>query len=85
MLYNNEFVLASAGTLPAGHVYLEANGSGSSARQIVISESTGMYDVPRTMHNLDGAWYDLQGHRISGKPAARGIYIHNDKKVVVYE
>ena len=85
VLYNNEFVLASAGTLPAGHVYLETNGSGSSARQIVISESTGMYDVPRTMHNLDGAWYDLQGHRISGKPAARGIYIHNDKKVVVYE
>lgn len=32
--------------------------------------------------NANGAWYNLQGLRIE-KPAQKGIYIHNGKKVVV--
>ena len=27
-----------------------------------------------------GAWYDLSGRKLSGKPAQRGIYINNNKK-----
>ena len=30
-----------------------------------------------------GAWYDLQGSRLVGKPAAKGIYINNGNKIVV--
>ena len=30
-----------------------------------------------------GAWYDLQGRRLEGKPQQRGIYIHNRKKVAL--
>lgn len=50
---------------------------------IVIGDPTAITTVKGA--NEESVWYDLQGHRISGKPAARGIYIHNDKKVVVYE
>lgn len=28
-------------------------------------------------------WYDLQGRRVSGRPPKRGVYIHENKKVVI--
>ena len=31
----------------------------------------------------DDAWYTLSGHRLQGKPAAKGIYINNGHKVVI--
>ena len=31
----------------------------------------------------DDAWYTLNGTRLDGKPATKGIYIRNGKKVVV--
>lgn len=30
-----------------------------------------------------GAWFSLDGHRLSTAPASKGIYIHNGKKVVI--
>jgi hypothetical protein len=33
---------------------------------------------------LDGdAWYTLDGRRIDGKPGTKGIYINNNKKVII--
>jgi len=32
---------------------------------------------------FDDAWYTLDGHRLDGKPAQRGIYIHGGRKVVM--
>lgn len=29
------------------------------------------------------AWYSLDGRRLSGKPAVRGIYINNGRKIVI--
>ena len=29
------------------------------------------------------SWYDLQGRRLEGRPQAKGIFIHNGKKVVI--
>ena len=31
----------------------------------------------------DGDWYDLSGRKLSGKPASKGVYIQNGKKVVI--
>jgi hypothetical protein len=31
----------------------------------------------------DGAWYDLSGRKLEGKPTQQGIYICNGKKVVI--
>ena len=30
-----------------------------------------------------GAWYDIQGRRLTGKPTTSGIYINNGKKIVI--
>ena len=29
------------------------------------------------------AWYTLDGHKLDGKPTAKGIYVNNGKKVVI--
>ena len=31
----------------------------------------------------EGAWYSIDGRRLTGKPAAKGLYIHQGKKVVI--
>ena len=31
----------------------------------------------------EGAWHDLQGRRLSGKPTQKGLYIHDGKKIAV--
>ena len=36
-----------------------------------------------TPHSSLSEWHTVDGIRLSGKPAAKGIYIHNGKKVVV--
>jgi hypothetical protein len=35
------------------------------------------------MDNEAGAWYDLNGRRLFGKPTAKGLYIVNGRKVVI--
>ena len=34
-------------------------------------------------HQSPNAWYTLDGRHLNGKPTAKGLYIHNGKKVVV--
>lgn len=29
------------------------------------------------------SWYDLQGRKLKGKPAQKGVYINNGKAVVI--
>ncbi len=36
-----------------------------------------------TLHSSLSAWYTLDGRRLSGKPAASGIFMHNGRKIVV--
>ena len=31
----------------------------------------------------EGAWYSIDGRRLTGKPAAKGLYIHQGKKAVI--
>ena len=31
----------------------------------------------------DDAWFSIEGVRLQGKPAVRGIYINNGKKIVI--
>ena len=32
---------------------------------------------------LDGAWYSIDGARLTGKPTAKGVYVNNGKKVII--
>lgn len=44
--------------------------------------SAGMQSV-RNADNKDGAWYTLDGRKLNGTPQTKGIYINNNKKVIV--
>ena len=48
------------------------------------SEYTAIQKVENVKEQTeDGAWYTLQGVRLSDKPTQRGIYLHNGKKIMV--
>jgi hypothetical protein len=34
-------------------------------------------------HELSGAWYSLDGRKLSGKPSAKGIYVRNGRKFII--
>ena len=41
-------------------------------------------NIQFSMFNVQSdSWYDLQGRRLSGKPARKGLYLQNGKKVVM--
>lgn len=86
ILYKDEFVLVSAGTLPAGRAFLPANGSGNASTRSIVFDDEGTTGVHSSMREVDDAndqWYDLQGRRLEGKPIKKGLYILNGRKVVV--
>ena len=67
--------------------YLKQN-PGAKARAFRLDfgdeEATGILEVSAdSIEMTDDAWYSLDGVRLSGKPAQRGIYINNGNKVVI--
>ena len=78
-----------AGTLGANKAYLKfvTNQQLSAPQYISISgdlgEGTTRIDNLNVNDNENGVWYDLNGRKLNGKPAQKGIYIKNGKKVVV--
>jgi hypothetical protein len=47
-------------------------------------ESTGIIDMPvEKEETTTDCWYTPDGRRINGKPAAKGLYIHNGKKLII--
>ena len=49
-------------------------------------EATGIVPIengPWTMDNSAGAWYDLQGRKLQGKPTRSGVYVKDGRKVVL--
>lgn len=88
LLYNNEFVLNKQGTLNEGEVYmLNPNYSAltpSPARlKIVKGGGTGIENIEYTIDSQSGAWYTLDGRRLSSKPTKKGLYLQSGKKIVV--
>lgn len=75
--------------LAANRAYLKVSKeTAASARGFNLfndeDETTGIHSIENgklTMEN--GAWYTLGGQKMNGKPATKGIYIINGKKVVV--
>ena len=46
-------------------------------------DATSIDHSPLTIDHLAGAWYDLGGRKLDGKPSKGGIYIHNGRKEVL--
>lgn len=85
VLNQDEFVLTSASSIAAGRAYLPAAVAPAGARTLSINidgETTGIADSLIIDSQLS-EWYDLSGRRLYGKPAQKGIYLHNGKVVVI--
>lgn len=47
-------------------------------------ETTGIGTLDtRTGEFTTDGWYDMNGHKLSGKPTKKGLYINNGKKIVI--
>ena len=62
-------------------------GTYTSPYQLQIDEeTTSIISIDHgqwTMDNEAGAWYDMQGRNLQGKPTSKGIYINGDRKVLI--
>ena len=82
------YTLSTSGAIGANKAYLQlltANVPSSSSRGftwVIDGGTTGIVDNKReTITN--NHWYDLSGRKLSGKPTAKGLYIHNGKTIVI--
>lgn len=50
---------------------------------ITVKSGTGISEVPDGSGTSAEEWFDLNGRRLSGKPAAKGVYILNGKKQLI--
>ncbi len=71
------------GKLGAGRVYLPVSSSASKFLPFGDGETTGIQTVESSKGKGQSkeAWYTLDGRRLDGKPAQKGIYIYNGKKI----
>ena len=87
-----EFIkVRGAGTLAPNKAYLFVEGNSTPAsipfRRSIGGEGEGTTGLDASLVNseeVNSVWYDLNGRKLNGKPAQKGIYIKNGKKVVVH-
>lgn len=85
ILVNDKFVRTKSGTLNAGRCYL-ALPSGSYINPAFAIEMTltGIDEPVNIFNDLEyGVWYTIDGRRLQGVPAQKGIYIKNGKKLII--
>ena len=87
-----EFIkVRGAGTLAANKAYLKVDGNAPASipfRRSIDGNGEGTTGIDNVNPNPnandnEAAWYDLGGRKLNGKPAQKGVYIKNGKKVVV--
>ena len=86
ILYKDEFVKVSTGTLPADIAFLSIQGVAASRLSIFNAfdddeEVTGV-DVVKTDVE-SGKWYTIDGKILSGRPTKKGLYVKDGQKVVI--
>ena len=77
---------ATAAAIGAYRAFIERTAPGGSARQYSVAVDADGTTAIKTLQTIDvdgtERWYDLNGHRLQGKPTQKGTYIVNGKKVV---
>lgn len=90
MLSNGKFIKIAAADetskMPANKAYLQIPTADLPNLQSSIQlnwddEATDF--TPVFSPEDEGSWYDLNGRKLSHKPTAKGIYIHNGRRVVI--
>ena len=85
------YKLSASGTIGANKAYLTY---GSPAQEEPVGapaffsfdNTTGIVEMRNEGNEGNGEnaiWYDLNGRRLQGKPAQKGLYIVNGKKVII--
>lgn len=73
--------------VPARKAFLAINDpTGVREFTMVFEDATEIRSIDNgelTTDNLAGAWYSLDGRRLSGKPTKSGIYVKNGHKVII--
>ena len=85
---NFGFFEYTADYMPARKAYLLVNGGKAQVKELNMvfdgsEDATSIDHSPLTIDHLAGAWYDLSGRKLSGKPTLPGIYVHNGRKEVL--
>ena len=85
--------LGNDGTVSVGafrwiiRVESKFGGSTAYARKMTFfdgeSDVTGIRSIDNGQLIMDNSWYTLDGRKLDGKPAAKGIYMNGGKKVVI--
>lgn len=84
ILVGEEFVradLSSSTTFNSTKCFLALASAAASRLRIGTGDATGMETVRMT--DGEGAWYTIDGRKLGARPAKKGIYVVNGKKVVV--
>jgi len=79
---NDAFRLQSTGTIAANEAYLSLPTSDTDKINVTLGGTTGIKGIAADNED-NGAWYTLDGVKVNEKPTAKGLYIHNGKKVIV--
>ena len=88
--------IVAAGSVAANRCWIELVGN-SGARQLTIvrGDATGVSEeffaeqsgkAERRVKSEESAtavWYDLQGRKVQGKPARKGMYLQNGQKIII--
>jgi len=69
------------------HFYVPASG-GAGARSFILDFGEGdVTSISTTNYtndtNSSNEWYTLDGRRLQGKPAQKGVYVQNGRKMVI--
>ena len=86
-LNGNKFWYSTGGTkIKAFRAYFMlndvlSNGAEAKVRFMVDEDAAAIEGVTPDME--DGVWYTLDGRTLNGKPTERGVYIVNNKKVLI--
>jgi len=72
-------------SIAANKAWLQVPATASAPQRIQIdfSSTTGIGAIDSLQSEGEGAWYDLNGRRLTEKPSQAGVYIQNGKKAVV--
>jgi len=84
ILVNDNFVRTKSGVVPANKCYLALGSSISYSSPMLINlNPTGINVHTKDSINLNGIWYTIDGRKLQGLPAKKGIYINNGKKIII--
>ena len=73
--------------VPAGKavLYLHQAASSPSYSSVIQLVNTGeITNINGVERDADeGDWYDMSGRKLNGRPTKKGVYIQNNKKIVI--